>query len=91
MPGTGKTATVNEVIRCLKRSVEKKKLDDFNFFEINGMKLTEPRQAYVQIWKQLSGNTCTWEKAYRELEMQFINKNSKRPMTLLLVDEVNHA
>ncbi|XP_046823183.1 origin recognition complex subunit 1 [Vespa crabro] len=89
VPGTGKTATVNEVIRCLKRSVEKGKLDDFNFFEINGMKLTEPRQAYVQIWKQLSGKTCTWEKAYRELEMQFINKNSKRPMTLLLVDELD--
>lgn len=89
VPGTGKTATVNEVIRCLKRSVAKGKLDDFDFFEINGMKLTEPRQAYVQIWKQLNGNTCTWEKAYHELEKQFTSKNSKRLMTLLLVDELD--
>lgn len=91
MPGTGKTATVNEVIRCLKKSVAKGKLDDFDFFEINGMKLTEPRQAYVQIWRQMGGNTCTWEKAYRELEKKFIGKNSKRSMTLLLVDEVNYT
>ncbi|XP_015187487.1 PREDICTED: origin recognition complex subunit 1 [Polistes dominula] len=90
VPGTGKTATVNEVIRCLKRSVAKGKLDDFNFFEINGMKLTEPRQAYVQIWKQMNnGNTCTWEKAYHELEKRFTSKNSKRLMTLLLVDELD--
>lgn len=89
VPGTGKTATVNEVIRCLKRSVVKKKLDDFDFIEINGMKLTEPRQAYVQILKQLNGNTYTWEKAYRELEKRFINTNSNRPMTLLLVDELD--
>lgn len=89
VPGTGKTATVNEVIRCLKRSVTKGKLDDFDFIEINGMKLTEPRQAYVQILKQLSGNTCTWEKAYHDLEKRFTNTNSKRPMTLLLVDELD--
>ncbi|KAI4497510.1 hypothetical protein M0802_007521 [Mischocyttarus mexicanus] len=89
VPGTGKTATVNEVIRCLKKSVIKGKLDDFDFFEINGMKLTEPRQAYVQIWKQLSGNFCTWEKAYQELEKRFFSKNSKRLMTLLLVDELD--
>nr|XP_050854272.1 origin recognition complex subunit 1 isoform X3 [Vespula vulgaris] len=89
VPGTGKTATVNEVIRCLKKSVAKGKLDDFDFFEINGMKLTEPRQAYVQIWRQMGGNTCTWEKAYRELEKKFIGKNSKRSMTLLLVDELD--
>ncbi|KAK2579449.1 hypothetical protein KPH14_002656 [Odynerus spinipes] len=89
VPGTGKTATVNEVIRCLKRSVAKGKLDDFDFIEINGMKLTEPRQAYVQILKQLSGNTCTWEKAYYELEKRFIYTNSKIPMTLLLVDELD--
>ncbi|KAL2712977.1 origin recognition complex subunit 1 [Vespula squamosa] len=89
VPGTGKTATVNEVIRCLKKSVAKGKLDDFDFFEINGMKLTEPRQAYVQIWRQMGGNTCTWEKAYRELEKRFTGKNSKGSMTLLLVDELD--
>ena len=48
--GTGKTATVKEVIRQLKSMVNDGHLPDFNFIEINGMRLTEPSQAYVQIW-----------------------------------------
>lgn len=87
VPGTGKTATVNEIVKCLKRSVEKRKLKYFDFVEINGMKLSEPKQAYVQILKQLSGKILTWEQAYNMLEKRF-NSNAKRPMTLLLVDEV---
>lgn len=74
-------------MKCLKRSVEKGKLDRFDFVEINGMKLSEPRQAYVQILKQLSGKVLTWEQAYNMLEKKF-NSRTKRPMTLLLVDEV---
>ncbi|EFN83643.1 Origin recognition complex subunit 1 [Harpegnathos saltator] len=88
VPGTGKTATVNEVIKCLKHSVEKRILDQFNFVEINGMKLSESRQAYVQILKQLSGKVLTWEQAYNALEKKF-NSNINRPMTLLLVDELD--
>ncbi|KYN45308.1 Origin recognition complex subunit 1 [Trachymyrmex septentrionalis] len=88
VPGTGKTATVNEIVKCLKRSVEKGKLNRFDFVEINGMKLSEPRQAYVQILKQLSGKVVTWEQAYNMLEKKF-NSNAKRPMTLLLVDELD--
>jgi origin recognition complex subunit 1 len=74
-------------VKCLKRSAEKNKLDHFDFIEINGMKLSEPRQAYVQILKQLSGKTLTWEQAYNALEKRF-NSRTKKPMTLLLVDEV---
>lgn len=88
VPGTGKTATVNEVIKCLKRSVEKGKLKDFDFININGMKLSEPRQAYVHILKQLSGNVLTWEQAHNALEKRFNSNAKKRLMTLLLVDEV---
>lgn len=77
-------------MKCLKRSVEKGKLNYFDFVEINGMKLSEPRQAYVQILKQLSGKVLTWEQAYNMLEKRF-NSNAKRPMTLLLVDEVRYV
>ncbi|XP_012224307.1 origin recognition complex subunit 1 [Linepithema humile] len=89
VPGTGKTATVNEVIKCLKRSVEKGKLKDFDFVNINGMKLSEPRQAYVHILKQLSGKVLTWEQAHNALEKRFNSNAKKRPMTLLLVDELD--
>ncbi|KZC10501.1 PREDICTED: origin recognition complex subunit 1 [Dufourea novaeangliae] len=87
VPGTGKTATVNEAVRCLRKLTSKGQLDDFDYVAINGMKLTEPRQSYVQILKQLGGKTVTWEQAYRVLEKRFHNVNSK--MTLLLVDELD--
>ncbi|XP_076758468.1 origin recognition complex subunit 1 [Xylocopa sonorina] len=87
VPGTGKTATVNEAIRCLQKLIVKGELDDFNYVAINGMKLTEPRQAYVQILKQLDGKTATWEQSYRILEKRFRSTSSK--MTLLLVDELD--
>lgn len=49
VPGTGKTATVHEVIRCLQQAAEDDDLPSFQFVEINGMKLTDPHQAYVQM------------------------------------------
>lgn len=49
VPGTGKTATVHEVIRCLQQAAENDELPPFQFVEINGMKLTDPHQTYVQI------------------------------------------
>ncbi|KOC59201.1 Origin recognition complex subunit 1 [Habropoda laboriosa] len=87
VPGTGKTATVNEAVRCLQKLTLKGRLDDFDYVAINGMKLTEPRQAYVQILKQLDNKTATWEQAYRILEKRFDRATSK--MTLLLVDELD--
>ena len=46
VPGTGKTATVNEVIRELENERDEGLLPVFQYIEINGMKLTEPNQAY---------------------------------------------
>ncbi|XP_058801016.1 origin recognition complex subunit 1-like isoform X2 [Phymastichus coffea] len=89
VPGTGKTATVSEVIRCLKKSMIKGELSDFDFIDINGMKLSEPRQAYVQIWKQMTGDTKSWEESHKLLQNKFNNSNSKKKMTLLLVDELD--
>ena len=36
VPGTGKTATVMEVIRTLKEHASEGELPDFDFIEING-------------------------------------------------------
>ena len=58
VPGTGKTATVHEVIKTLQSDVEQGDLSDFDFVEVNGMKLTEPSQAYVtflKVWNSLQG------------------------------------
>ena len=49
VPGTGKTATVHEVIRSIQEADDD--LPEFTFVEINGMKLTEPAQAYSAFLK----------------------------------------
>lgn len=51
VPGTGKTATVHEAIHYLQRAAENEEIPTFQFIEINGMKLTDPHQAYVLILK----------------------------------------
>ncbi|EDW02590.1 origin recognition complex subunit 1 [Drosophila grimshawi] len=89
VPGTGKTATVTGVIRTLQRLVAEDKLPAFDFLEINGMRLTEPRQAYVQIYKQLTGKTVSWEHAHTLLDKRFTTPAPRRLTTVLLVDELD--
>ena len=51
VPGTGKTATVHEVAQYLKQAADEDSLPPFKFVEINGLRLTEPRQLYVTMLK----------------------------------------
>lgn len=55
VPGTGKTATVHEVIRSIEEAQDD--LPEFTFVEINGMKLTEPAQAYSTFLKVSAADT----------------------------------
>ncbi|XP_039484607.1 origin recognition complex subunit 1 [Drosophila santomea] len=89
VPGTGKTATVTGVIRTLQRLANQNELPAFDYLEINGMRLTEPRQAYVQIYKQLTGKTVSWEQAHALLEKRFTTPAPRRVTTVLLVDELD--
>lgn len=88
-PGTGKTATVTEVIKALKCEVAKNTLPSFDFVEINGMRITEPRKAYVQIYRQLTDKTVNWEQAYNYLDKRFSKPSPRRICTILLVDELD--
>lgn len=89
VPGTGKTATTTEVIRALKAEVADGNLPKFDFVEINGMRITEPRKAYVEIYRQLTGKTVTWEQAYNLLDKRFSTPSPRRLSTVLLVDELD--
>lgn len=94
LPGTGKTATVKEVIRTLEEDKKDGGLPDFNFIEVNGMRLTEPNQAYVQIWQGLNGGEkVTAEHARNLLEKRFTSadkKSQKKTVTtVLVVDELD--
>lgn len=92
VPGTGKTATVTEVIRTLQLRVRRRELPDFEYVAINGMKMTEPRQAYVEINRQLTGDKMSCEQAQKALEQRFTRppkSAANAKTTVLLVDELD--
>ncbi|TFK10195.1 Origin recognition complex subunit 1 [Platysternon megacephalum] len=89
VPGTGKTVTVHEVIRCLQQAAENDELPSFQFIEINGMKLTDPHQAYVQILQLLTGQKVTATHAAALLAKLFSTPGPKRKTTVLIVDELD--
>uniref|UniRef100_A0A3P9LMR6 Origin recognition complex subunit 1 n=1 Tax=Oryzias latipes TaxID=8090 RepID=A0A3P9LMR6_ORYLA len=89
VPGTGKTATVHEVMRCLQHAADVDEISPFHFIEINGMKMTDPHQAYVQILQKLTGQKATADHAAALLEKRFSNPAPRKETTVLLVDELD--
>ncbi|XP_056271375.1 origin recognition complex subunit 1-like [Pseudoliparis swirei] len=89
VPGTGKTATVQEVMRCLQHAADVDEIPPFHFIEVNGMKMTDPHQAYVQILQKLTGQKATADHAAALLEKRFGNAAPRKETTVLLVDELD--
>ncbi|XP_029285938.1 origin recognition complex subunit 1 isoform X2 [Cottoperca gobio] len=89
VPGTGKTATVHEVMRCLQHAADVDEIPPFHFIEINGMKMTDPHQAYVQVLQKLTGQKSTADHAAALLEKRFSNPAPRKETTVLLVDELD--
>jgi origin recognition complex subunit 1 len=88
-PGTGKTATVREVISCLEGAVAADELDDFIFVEINGMKITDPHHSYVLLWEALKGVRVSPAQALDLLEREFGYPNPRRVPCVVLMDELD--
>jgi len=88
VPGTGKTATVKEVMRYL-RDDGMNDLPEFDFHEINGMRLTSPEQAYTEMWRLLTGQKATPEHAMQLLDRRFSTPAPRRQPTVFLVDELD--
>ncbi|KIX04294.1 uncharacterized protein Z518_05161 [Rhinocladiella mackenziei CBS 650.93] len=88
-PGTGKTATVREVIASLRQTVLNEELDDFNFVEINGMKVTEPHQSYSLLWEALKGDRVSPNHALSLLEQEFSHPSPRRIPCVVLMDELD--
>ncbi|CAH2042138.1 unnamed protein product, partial [Iphiclides podalirius] len=86
VPGTGKTATVSSALKALQEETD---LPEFQLVEVNGMRIAEPRQAYVHIYKQLTGKSVVWEQACSLLEKRFTNPGPRRTPTVLVVDELD--
>ncbi|RUP45409.1 P-loop containing nucleoside triphosphate hydrolase protein [Jimgerdemannia flammicorona] len=89
VPGTGKTATVHEVIRHLLSKAENGNVPPFQFVEINGMKLTEPSHAYTLLWEALAEKRMTANHALELLEKQFSTPSPRRYPCVVLMDELD--
>ncbi|GIY77466.1 origin recognition complex subunit 1 [Caerostris darwini] len=89
VPGTGKTATVHEVIRNLEEEKENGEVPFFTFVEVNGMWMTDPYKCYVHIFKSLTGKSIASQQACNLLEKRFTEKGPKKDAVVLLVDELD--
>ncbi|KAJ5741242.1 ATPase AAA-type core [Penicillium manginii] len=88
-PGTGKTATVREVVAQLNGAVMAEEMDDFIFVEINGMKVTDPHQSYSLLWEALKGDRVSPSHALDLLENEFSNPSPRRVSCVVLMDELD--
>lgn len=88
-PGTGKTATVREVISQLQLRCQEGELPEFSFIEINGMKLINPLEAYETLWEEISGQRVSSANAVALLEKEFKVANPQRVPVLVLMDEMD--
>lgn len=81
---------MTHVIKKIQMEAKTCRLPAFDYVEINGMRLTEPRQTYVQIYRQLTNKTLSWVQSRDLLEERF-TKPAKNPIktTILLVDEMD--
>lgn len=88
-PGTGKTATVREVVAALNVAVSADELDDFVFVEINGMKVTDPHQSYSLLWEALKDQRVSPSHALELLEKEFTTPSPRRVPCVVLMDELD--
>lgn len=57
-------------------------MEEFEFLEINGMKITEPNQAFSQLWEFLSGGKKAAPRlALNQLENHFQTPDMRRRTT----------
>lgn len=93
VPGTGKTATVTQVIRHLQSEADSGDLPQFQYIEINGMRLSDPRQAYVQLYQTIFNkkDRISSDSAHRKLDAYFNKAGGKKSSTVILVDEVSYT
>ena len=65
VPGTGKTATVMEMLRQARRRADAGQLPRFQLVEINGNRLPSPYHAYTHLYEARRGNAPRLELSIR--------------------------
>lgn len=88
-PGLGKTATIRVVISQLRELVDEGIFKDFDYLEINGLKLLSPNVAYETLWKEIGGFNVSSSNAAILLEQHFATKLDTRKPLIVLMDELD--
>eukprot|EP01084_Bolivina_argentea_P057649 105313_1 len=89
MPGTGKTATVRQIANELAKK-KKDTLPNFEFHEINAMKLPTAAHIYTELARKLIGQHFSPNIAVKKLSKYFSIKDRDRKICVLLVDELDY-
>lgn len=97
IPGTGKTATVLEVMRTLRKRAEQREIPQFHFVEVNGLRLPSPHHAYADLYESLTGERRGPKAAATALEDLFdgrakhaaSNHPSHTQHTIVMLDEMD--
>lgn len=51
VPGTGKTATLHEVVRAMRAKTDAGQAPPFRYVEINALRLASPQHSYVHLYR----------------------------------------
>ncbi|KAE9522159.1 hypothetical protein AGLY_017419 [Aphis glycines] len=85
--GTGKTTTIQRVIDSLKTNILFK--NRFKFVKVAGLRLIDAHKAFSVIWKHLTTQTVSSDKAQTLLNDYFSGAKVREISTILLIDDVD--
>lgn len=88
-PGVGKTATIREVMTQLKEQQESGDLNEFDYVELNALKLISPTDAYEVLWNFISGLSIAPSHAAMFLDTYFKNPSELKKPMVVMVDELD--
>ncbi|MEN2499037.1 MAG: Origin recognition complex, subunit 1, partial [Marteilia pararefringens] len=89
VPGTGKTATINNVIQNLSKKLHE--VVDYQLIQINAMNLSSPKEFYTAFADYLNGFTLSVDDSLNFLNRKFGPDHIvKMKPTLLIIDEVDY-
>jgi len=75
--GAASRGAGGQVLRTLRAEVDAGDLVPFDFVELNGMRLTDPANAYSVLWEALTGKRLTPAHAALALEKHFSVPNPR--------------
>lgn len=88
-PGIGKTATIREVMNQLKELNTLGEINDFQYVEINALKLISPNHAYDELWSKISGLNVSSSNAALFLEAYFKEQSESKKPLVVMIDELD--